>query len=182
MYHYPKAARGIQLLFLSIILAILSAPLSMLGIGSIVSVVSIVLQLVALFIAAGDDSGYRSALYASVANLVLNLLCNFVQQDSVVYKLVSNVSSIVALYMTYQVITITCYLLMEKAPNVASQGQTVAKIYVMCFVITFICRFLELVPFIGLMARLIYILASLVELVGYVLFLVFLFRASTALK
>lgn len=182
MYHYPKAARGIQLLFLSIILAIIAPPLTVLGIGAVVSVVSIVLQLVALFIAAGDDSGYRTAFYASVANLALNLLGNFVQQGSVVYTLVSTVSSIVGLYMTYKVITVTCYLLMNKAPNVAAQGQSVGKIYVVCFVINFLCNFLELVPFIGLMARLISILASLVQLVGYVLFLVFLFRASTALK
>ena len=183
MQHYPKAARGIQLLFLSIVLSIIAPPLTILGIGLIVSVVSIVLQLVALFIASQDDSGYRNAFLASIVNLALNLVCsNFLQQGSTLYTAVSSVSSLIGLYMTYQVITVTVRLLLDKAPSVAAQGQGVAKLYVTCFAINFVCSFAEQAPVIGEYAHVISIFASLVQLVGYVMFLVFLFRAGRSLK
>ena len=181
MYHYPNASRGIKLFFIGIVLSIVAVPLTLLLIGPLVGMAGTVLQLVGLYIAAQDDKGYQTAFYASIAALVLSAIHSFVSQNSTAATLITVISGIVSLYITYQVITITCLLLQGKDSETIAKGQNVLKIYVGTTLVSLACTVLSIIPIIGALALIVSVIAALVQLVGYVLFMIFLNHAYKSL-
>lgn len=181
MYHYPNASKGIQLYFISIILSIASIPLSLILIGPLVAVASIVVQLIGLHIASRDDGGYQSAFYASLASLAVSLISFFLSQSTLAATVLGILSSVIGLYVTYTVITTTCLLLQGKDSETVAKGQTVLKIYITTTAVSVVCAVVSIIPIIGALAVVVSVISAIVSLVGYVLYMVFLNRAYQSL-
>lgn len=178
--NYPNAAKGLNWLFIAEILAIVSIPLMSIFIGGITALISIVFTLVGLYTAAQDDAGYRTAFYAAIAQLVISALSNFVAAG-LVNSLLSIASTIVGLFIVYQVCTTTCNLLTGRDEALVQRGTNVIKIYLVCTVVAVICSVLGIIPVLNVIAAVVALVAAIAQLVGYVLYLMFLFRASRLL-
>lgn len=177
---YPNAAKGLKWVFIAEILAIVSIPLAFILVGAITAIVSVVMNLVGLNNAASDDANYRPAFLGAVAALVISVLSGFAG-NGVLGTVLSIVTSLVNLFIVYTVCTVTSGLLTGKAPDVAGRGATVTKIYLVCAVVNVACSVLSAIPALGLPTTVIATVSGIAALVGYIMYLIFLWGASKAL-
>lgn len=179
---YPNAAKGLKLLFVAQILVLIGVPLTLVLIGPLFMIVGFVLEPVALFRASSDDPGYRTALYASVANLVLGVIVSWLlDSGSFLYSAANLLSTLLSLLIVYLVCTTSCRLLAGLDSAVAARGGTVVKIYVLCTAVNLVCSVLALIPLVNVVASLLSLVANIAQIVGYVMYLTFLYSGSRAL-
>ncbi len=179
-FSYPNAAKGLKWMFIAEILAIVSVPLMFVVIGGITAIVGMVLMLVGLYTAARDDGNYRTAFYAEIAGLVIGVVSSFAG-SGLIGTLLSIVSTIVNLFIVYQVIATTCNLLTGRNEILVQRGGNVIKIYLVCIVVSLVCSVLSIIPILDMIAAVVRMVASIAQLVGYILYLMFLYGASKAL-
>lgn len=173
MNDYTTAGRGLNKMFYGQILCILGfLPL----VGWIAAIVGLILFLVGLNEAGRADAGYRTAFLVTIANLVVSLL-------SGVLGILSIVSDILAIAAVYLVCITTANLLFSKGdPATAGRGLFVWKLYAACMVVEIICAALALIPLINLLAWVVLVITAIMSLVGGILYLMFLYRASKSLQ
>jgi hypothetical protein len=100
----------------------------------------------------------------------------------VVGSLVSLVSTVVSLGVTYYVVNTTCNLLHSVgAADIEAKGKTVWTINLVCAVVNVVLDVLILVPIIQILAAVCAFIMAIVALVGYVLYLMFLYKSYPAL-
>ena len=91
-------------------------------------------------------------------------------------------ASVLNLLMVYSVCTTTSNLLHSIGQEELSQrGGTVVKIYTACTAISIVCGVLGIIPIINIAAALVNGISSLVMVVGYVMYLLFLNGSSKVL-
>ena len=176
----PNAARGLNWMFIAEILAIVSIPLMFILIGGLTALAGTVLSLVGLYTATHDDPGYFPALYAAVASLILSFIVN-VLDGGILRSLLSAVSTVLGLFIVYQVVTITRSLMGGRNPALDQRGITVIKVYFGCTVISVVCAVLAVIPILNIIALVVGAVSEIVMVVGYVFYLMFLYGASKAL-
>ena len=181
MKSYPMAADGLKLMFYGEIISLIGIFLSLVSVvGVILCIVGPVLTAYGLFKAAGDDEGYRTAFYLTIAEVVVNLISAFFKSGGIVKSLLSIV---VGLAIVYYVCTTTANLLHAVGQEQQSaKGRTVWLIYLICALVSVVVQILAIVPILNILAAAIGIIMLIVQLVGYILYLVFLYKSGKALE
>lgn len=180
--HYRRAAEGLRLVFIGQLLILVGLVLIWVPLlGSLLAIAGMVAEIVGLYQAGDDDKGYHTAMIFVIIGLVVNLLSGFITW-SIVGSLLGAVGELMSLMGTIQVCTTTS-LLLHAAGNeqLSRRGNTVMKLYVACTLVSVMCGVLSVVPIIGALAKLVNLVSDIVQAVGYVLFLLFLYNSSKAL-
>lgn len=147
-------------------------------VGSILAIIGLVLEVVALYGAGKLDQGYHTAFILTIVNIVLSVLELFAG-DGVFASLVGIVSSVISLGILYFVITTTCkHLEASGSAEVAQKGMNVWKINLICTIASVVLILLAFVP---VLAALLGIVIAIVQIVAYVLYLIFLYKGYHAL-
>lgn len=168
MTDYSMAGKGLNRMFIGEILCILALiPL----IGGILALVGFIIMLVGLYTAGKADEGYRTAFFLTIANLILGLI-----------PFLGFVGTILSIITTYLVCTTTARLLTARGDTAtAARGLFVWKLYAACLVVSLVCALLLFVPLINVAAILMEVVVGIASLVGGILYLMFLYRASDSL-
>ena len=168
MTDYSMAGKGLNRMFIGEILYILAIiPL----IGGILALVGFIIMLVGLYTAGKADDGYRTAFILTVAGLILSFI-----------PLLSLIVNILSIITTYLVCTTTARLLTARGDTAtAARGLFVWKLYAACLVVSLVCALLLFVPLINVAAILMEVVVGIASLVGGILYLMFLYRASDSL-
>lgn len=168
MTDYSMAGKGLNRMFIGEILYILAIiPL----IGGILALAGYIVMLVGLYTAGKADDGYRTAFFLTIASLILGFI-----------PFLSLIGSIFNIITTYLVCTTTACLLTERGDlETAAKGLFVWKLYAACLVVSLVCALLLFVPLINVAAILMEVVVGIASLVGGILYLMFLYRASDSL-
>ena len=151
---------------------------AILNLFPIVSIVGFMLNLVALYAAGKLEKGYNTAFMLSIAGIVVSVIDAFAGKG-VFGALVSIVSTVIGLGVLYFVVSTTNGLLNTSGANeVAAKGEKVWKINLICVVASVV---LSLLAFIPVLAGLLAVVVFIVEVVGAILYLVYLYNSSKAL-
>lgn len=172
---YPNAAQGLRLMFFGQILMIAGVLLFWVPlVGFLMVLAAPVLEIIGIYKAGMDDENYRGVLVFVVLGLVANLISGLVGDDFLGF-LLDAVSEVLSLLMVYGVCSTTSNLLHSVGQEELSQrGATVIKIYAACTVISIVCQVLGVIPIINIAAALVLAVSSIVQVVGYVMYLLFL--------
>lgn len=169
-------SKALKWLFIAEILAILAfIPL----VGWILAIVAFVLNLVALYGASKLEQGYHNAFILSIVGIVVAIISAVVKKGFLA-SILSIIASVVSLGIIFFVISTTVGLLNAKgASDVASRGETVWKINLICTVASVVLTLLAaLIP---VVAAVLLVILGIVEIVGYILYLVFLYKSYSVL-
>lgn len=181
MRNYPNAAQGLYKVFLSQILMIIGVLTAFILIGGIVALVGQVLYLVGLYQAKQDDEGYAGAFSLAIISLIVSFLGGFFG-DSLMGNLFSLISSILGFVILYLVCSTTALLVGSLGFDaLARQGYIVWMINLVCTIVSVICGILQLVPVLNLLTIPVLLVTAIASLVGGVMFILFVYRASEAL-
>lgn len=179
---YPNAAQGMRLMFIGQILVIAGVLLFWVPlVGFLMVLAAPVLEIIGIYKAGEDDENYRGVLVFVALGLAANLISGLVG-DGFLDFLLGAVSEILSLLMVYGVCSTTSNLLHSIGREDLSQrGTSVIKIYAACTVISIVCQALGFIPIINIAAALVLAVSSIVQLVGYVMYLLFLNGSGKAL-
>ena len=179
---YPNAANGLRLMLMGQIILIAGALLAWVPlVGFLLIVAAPLVELVGVYKAGEDDDNYRAALVFAALAVVINLLAG-VFHSGLLNALLDMAGEIVSLLMMFTVCNTTSNLLHSVGEEALSQrGGTVIKIYTACTAISIVCRVLSIIPIINIAAALVSGIAALVQVAGYVMYLLFLNSSSKAL-
>lgn len=193
MRNYPNAAQGLHKVFLAQILPVVGVVLVLFSLSSlwllavmgmvavVLTVVSGVLNLMGIYQARQDDQGYANAFNLAIAALVVNVLANLLG-SSFLGSLLSLVGDVLNLAVLYLVCSTTSLLLTSLGQEeLARKGHTVWMINLVCTVITVACDLLAFIPVINLITLPILLVTLIAALVGAVMYILFIYRASKAL-
>lgn len=181
MRQYPKAAEGLKLMFYGEVLTIVSIVLLLVPTLSVLlTLAGGIVSMVGLYRAGEDDTGYRTAFELTIAKVVLNLLGLFT--DGVLASLVSLCGSVAALLTVYFVCITTARILRAVGEEtLAARGRTVWMINLVCTVVGGVIGLAAYIPLLNVLAVLAAVLMAVVELVGYILYMMFLYGSCRAL-
>ena len=179
---YPNAANGLRLMFVGQILMIVGILLVWVPfVGGLLLIAAPFVELLGIYRAGEDDDNYRGALVFAVLSLVINLISGFLS-EGFLSSILDMASEVVGLLMVFSVCGTTSNLLHSIGREDLSQrGASVIKIYAACTVISIVCQALGFIPIINIAAALVLAVSSIVQLVGYVMYLLFLNGSGKAL-
>lgn len=145
-------------------------------VGFIIVLVGLILMLVGLYTAGRADAAYQTAFIVTIVNLVLNLFSGLI-------PLLGIVCDVLGIVQVYLICTTSARLLAEKGDTVtAARGLFVWKLYVACIAVEILCfLLLGILGLYALMVLLSFVML-IVSLVGAILYLIFLYRASNSLQ
>lgn len=179
---YPNAASGLRLMFLGQILAIVGVLLAWVPlVGALLIIAAPVVELLGVYKAGDDDENYRGALVFVALVLMVNFISGF-KGEGFLGSILDMASEILSLLVVFSVCNTTSNLLHSIGQEDLSQrGGTVIKIYTACTAISIVCGVLGIIPIINIAAALVNGISSLVMVVGYVMYLLFLNGSSKVL-
>ena len=176
MRSYPNAARGLRLIFWSQVLPIIGAILSwtviLYFIGAILILVGYVMYLVGLNKAKVDDPGYGTAFTLAIVELVLTIVGMFLPGVVILTSVISPILDLVILYLVCM--TTARLAVSVGRDDIARTGRTVIGV-----VLTLLTLVMPL-AMLGI-AVVISAITAIASLVGAILYIVFLYKASVAL-
>lgn len=185
MSHYPNASEGLKLLFYAQILIIVGTLLSLVPIvGSLIVLAGGILDLVGLNRAGQDDEGYRTAFTLVIVSIVVDVLSGFAGSKGFLFLAtpLSIASILVSLGIIYFVCITTSNLLHSVGEEALSQrGITVWKINLLCTALSVVLVLLMVIPVLNILAAIGEIAVTIAEIVGYVLYMMFLSGSYKAL-
>ena len=177
---YPNASGGLKLMFTGEILTIVGVVLTVILIGPILMLIGGIMSLVGLYRARQDDEGYNTAFILSIVNIVLDFAGVFF--EGIGASLISIISSIISLAIMYYVCTTTSNLLHSVGEEtVAARGRTVWNINIVCTIVSVLLSILAYVPLLSVLTTIGAVIIVIAELVGYILYLMFLRGSYKAL-
>lgn len=200
MMNYPSAASGLKMMLIAQILNIVGSVVIVLGLiltvvtigilffipllGSLLVFAGGIVGLMGLFKASADDEGYRGALVFAGINVVVSALSGTLgENSSILHTLLLIVSSILTFLVVNTVCQTTGNLLHSMGKDdLAERGGTVSKLYLICTAVTVVCTLVGAIPVLGVLAGVVSFGSSIVSLVGYVLYLGFLYSGGRALE
>ncbi len=178
---YPQAAKGLGKMFLAEILMMVGVLTILLGIGVIFSLVGQVVYLMGLYQARQDNPLYGSAFSLTIVGLVVRFLTGLLGW-SLLGSLLDLLASILSFGVLYLICSATGMLLASLGQGgLARLGHTVWTVNLACTLVGMALSLLVIFPVINLLMIPGVVLIALAELVGGVLFLIFLYKASKAL-
>lgn len=197
MMTYPDAAAGLKTLYQARLVGLISIVLV---IVPIVQVLAVAAMLVAAFLALvglaqcrKDDKGYRIAFNTIIASLVTDLATNLVSAYAgtegfagICGNILSIATNVLSLASLYFVCITTNRLLKEvaAAEKLIDRGIVVWKLNVVWAVILLVCYLLQMIPgnIAAIIAEYLAIFALIAQIVGNVLYILYLHNAYRALE
>ena len=197
MMTYPNAAAGLKTLYQARLVGLISIVLV---IVPIVQVLAVAAMLVAAFLALvglaqcrTDDKGYRIAFNMIIASLVTNLATNLVSAYAgtegfagICGNILSIATDVLSLASLYFVCITTNRLLKEvaAAEKLIDRGIVVWKLNVVWAIILLVCYLLQMIPgnIAAIIAGYLAIFALIAQIVGSVLYILYLHNAYRALE
>ena len=197
MMTYPNAAAGLKTLYQARLVGLISIVLV---IVPIVQVLAVAAMLVAAFLALvglaqcrKDDKGYRIAFNMIIASLVTNLATNLVSAYAgtegfagICGNILSIATDVLSLASLYFVCITTNRLLKEvaAAEKLIDRGIVVWKLKVVWAIILLVCYLLQMIPgnIAAIIAGYLAIFALIAQIVGSVLYILYLHNAYRALE
>ena len=194
---YPNAAAGLKTLYQARLVGLISIVLV---IVPIVQVLAVAAMLVAAFLALvglaqcrKDDKGYRIAFNMIIASLVTNLATNLVSAYAgtegfagICGNILSIATDVLSLASLYFVCITTNRLLKEvaAAEKLIDRGIVVWKLKVVWAIILLVCYLLQMIPgnIAAIIAGYLAIFALIAQIVGSVLYILYLHNAYRALE
>lgn len=194
---YPNAAAGLKTLYQARLVGLISIVLV---IVPIVQVLAVAAMLVAAFLALvglaqcrKDDKGYRTAFNTIIASLVTDLATNLVSAYAgtegfagICGNILSIATDVLSLASLYFVCITTNRLLKEvaAAEKLIDRGIVVWKLNVVWAIILLVCYLLQMIPgnIAAIIAGYLAIFALIAQIVGSVLYILYLHNAYRALE
>lgn len=178
MRNYPNAALGLRYVFYGELLGIAYVFLFWVPLlGLVLSVAANVLHLLGLYRASSEDEGYRMAFYASVVNLVAAILGTFVLSS--LMQAVCLVLNMVSIY--FVCITTSNLLYSLGSLPLSNRGRLVWKINLGCTVVSVAVTMMMLLPGLVVAGAMLGLVVSVVTLVGYIMYVLFLSQSCKVL-
>ena len=197
MLTYPNAAAGLKTLYQAKLVGLISIVLVIVPIVQVLAVAAMLiagfLALVGLAQCRKDDKGYRIAFNMIIASLVTDLSTNLVSAYAgtegfagICGNILSIATDVLSLASLYFVCITTNRLLKETAAaeNLIDRGIVVWKLNVVCTVILLVCYLLQMIPgnIAAIIAGYLAIFALIAQIVGNVLYILYLHNAYRALE
>lgn len=197
MMTYPNAAAGLKTLYQAKLVGLISIVLVIVPIVQVLAVAAMLiagfLALVGLAQCRKDDKGYRIAFNMIIASLVTDLSTNLVSAYAgtegfagICGNILSIATDVLSLASLYFVCITTNRLLKETAAveNLIDRGIVVWKLNVVCTVILLVCYLLQMIPgnIAAIIAGYLAIFALIAQIVGNVLYILYLHNAYRALE
>lgn len=197
MMTYPNAAAGLKTVYQARLVGLISIVLVIVPIVQIFAIAAILvaafLSLVGLAQCRKDDKGYRTAFNLVIIGLVTNLAASLVSAYAgtegiagICGNILSMADDILSLASLYFVCITTNRLLKETAAaeNLIDRGIVVWKLNVVCTVILLVCYLLRMIPgnIAAIIAGYLAIFALIAQIVGNVLYILYLRNAYRALE
>lgn len=197
MMTYPNAAAGLKTVYQARLVGLISIVLVIVPIVQIFAIAAILvaafLSLVGLAQCRKDDKGYRTAFNLVIIGLVTNLAASLVSAYAgtegiagICGNILSMADDILSLASLYFVCITTNRLLKETAAaeNLIDRGIVVWKLNVVCTVILLVCYLLQMIPgnIAAIIAGYLAIFALIAQIVGNVLYILYLHNAYRALE
>ncbi len=194
---YPNAASGLKTLYQAKLVGLISIVLVIVPIVQILAVAAMLiagfLALVGLAQCRKDDKGYRTAFNMVIAGLITNLATNLISAYAgtegfagICGNILSIATDVLSLASLYFVCITTNRLLKEvaAAENLVDRGIVVWKLNVVCTVILLVCQLLRMIPgnIATIIAGYLAIFALIAQIVGNVLYILYLHNAYRALE
>lgn len=185
--NFVRAGRGLHIIFLAGILAIVSLVLAVIPVivllGGVGAITAIVLTLVGLNTASPTNPSFKTAMAASIINIVVSLVGVLFPAGGFLNILASTANSVLGLAVVYFVCIASTELVEEKGdPTLAQKGRFVWKLTAVCTGCSILFSLVVFIPGLTVMATIASVAAAIVGLVGTVLYLIFLNRAANYLR
>lgn len=104
------------------------------------------------------------------------------EKGSILATLLGVVSSVIDLMIVNTVVTTTGGLLNNVgSADLATKGQSIYKMYMICTIISVICNVLGLIPLINIIAGVVAFVVAIVLIVAWVRYMIYLSKSSSAL-
>ena len=197
MMTYPNAAAGLKTLYQARLVGLISIVLVIVPIVQVLAVAAMLvadfLALVGLAQCRKDDKGYRIAFNMIIASLVTNLATNLVSAYAgtegfagICGNILSIATDVLSLASLYFVCITTNRLLKEvaAAEKLIDRGIVVWKLNVVWAIILLVCYLLQMIPgnIAAIIAGYLAIFALIAQIVGSVLYILYLHNAYRALE
>ena len=194
---YPHAAAGLKTVYQARLVGLISIVLVIVPIVQVLAVAAMLiagfLALVGLAQCRKDDKGYRIAFNMIIASLVTDLSTNLASAYAgtegfagICGNILSIATDVLSLASLYFVCITTNRLLKETAAaeNLIDRGIVVWKLNVVCTVILLVCYLLQMIPgnIAAIIAGYLAIFALIAQIVGNVLYILYLHNAYRALE
>lgn len=194
---YPHAAAGLKTVYQARLVGLISIVLVIVPIVQVLAVAAMLiagfLALVGLAQCRKDDKSYRIAFNMIIASLVTDLSTNLVSAYAgtegfagICGNILSIATDVLSLASLYFVCITTNRLLKETAAaeNLIDRGIVVWKLNVVCTVILLVCYLLQMIPgnIAAIIAGYLAIFALIAQIVGNVLYILYLHNAYRALE
>ena len=197
MMTYPNAAAGLKTVYQARLVGLISIVLVIVPIVQVLAVAAMLiagfLALVGLAQCRKDDKGYRTAFNMVIAGLVTNLAASLVSAYAgaegfagICSNILSIATDVLSLASLYFVCITTNKLLKNIGADgrITDRGVVVWKINVICTIVEVVCTLLALIPSasLQLLATVVTLVTAIAQIVGSILYILYLRDATTALK
>lgn len=187
MFHFPNAASGLKKIFIGQMLSIAGTLLMLVPIINIVGLFAILASVIMNFIgvmdAAKDDPGYRKALSYTIIQFLLSLLQIFLEENSIVFRLVDLAGSVFGLMVLYHICHTTAKLLrLQHSNDIAAEGRRVWDINIKCLAAAVLCTLICFIPFVNIIAVLALVVIAIVNVYAAILYIIFIYHSYHRLE
>lgn len=176
--NYTLAGKALKLLFIGAIVSLFAfLPV----VGALLSLAGAVITLYALYTAMNAHVNYKNAMYMDLAAVVISLLGIFFS-DGFFGGLLDILYSVVTFLVTYFVCTASAELLKQKGDQAqADRAGLIWKLYFVCAAVSVLCTLVSWIPLVNVLAAVCAVIMAIVQVVAYVLLIIFYYKASGSL-
>lgn len=151
-------------------------------IGGIGALVFAVLSLVGLYGAGQEIAGCKTAFILTVVSIVLSIVAMFFAANPVMTALFSIADSVLSFLVVYYVCNSVAEVMSQVGANdVAAKGVTVWKVNLGCYIATIVISILAFIPVLNVIAVFAGVVVLVVSVVAAILYMIFLNRSYQAL-
>lgn len=188
--NFTLAGKGLKYLFLAQILTLVAAVVAIVPVlgGVVVTVLAIVVEILSIvgpYTARNAHPNFKTAFYLAVAYLVVGLISikpNGFPVFIFLAGLMSIVKTVISFAFVYSVCTASEPLLEAKGDGeLARRSVTIWKLFAGCILVTLVCALVSWIPLLNILAVVAKVVAAIVQLVAYVLLIIFYYKASKSL-
>lgn len=171
--------RGIFLIFVSAIVSLFSG---LWIVGAIASLVSIGIQIYALYKLSNQHFNYKNAFTVQIILIVAAVLQVVFSGGTVVGTIFNIATRILSFLSVYYICAATGSVLEGISTDLVVRAELIRKLYMVCTIILVVCEVLYLIPLINIIGGLIAAVTAIVFLVAQILYLVFIYKSYKVLS
>ena len=170
---YPNATHGLERVYQSQVIALVAAVLMIIPVINILAaialIVSLVLYMIGINEAGKDDESYKTAFTLIIVQLVISVLNSLI--GGVIFDLVNEALALAVLYFV-------CITTNKLLKNIGADGRITDR------GVEVVCTLLALIPSasLQLLAAVVTLVTAIAQIVGSILYILYLRDATTALK